>query len=178
MAVPVRVLVDQVGPKEQVLVLQYPLRWPVRDERVRLVKHDYPFREVLGEAQVVCREYDRLFEPFEPPEQLEEPYLGPRVKAVCRLVHEKDVRVNGQHRGNGDLFLLPPAQLIRRPLRQGLYAEHLEELLRPFYCCGLFKPQLQGAEEELLQYSRAEYLHVAPREHEPNCLSLLFQEIS
>src|SRR5512143_1668354 len=60
-------------------------------------------------------------------EDLDEPDLGPRIKAACRFVEQKHVRVGRKARRNGHLFFLSVGQGVWSAVSELPDVERLEQ---------------------------------------------------
>jgi hypothetical protein len=102
---------------------------------------------------------------LEAPQQAHEPAPRARVEARRRLVHDQDVGLHGEHRGDGHRALLAAGEVVGRALRQVLSPDARERGGDAGRDVGGREPEVERPEPHVLGHRRQEQLVVRVLEH-------------
>jgi len=170
-AVPVRVLVNQVGCQQQRVVGQ-DLVWSAFGDRpmLLLAEHDDAGGEQRREIELVRRDDERVTALVERCQEIDEVSTAARIEVRRRLVEQDDVGLHDQHRGQSDALLLPAAELERGTAGQMGEMQFFEHTLdRVAHAVG-WPAELEWPEGDVVEDGRREQLDVRFLEDQPDTL--------
>ncbi len=158
--------VDQVGLLEHRLIAEENWRRSGRENRLALIQDVELFGDQWHNLQVVGGRDDRFAHGLELYHEIDQFPPASGIERGRRFIHQKDVRVARQHRGNGEPLLFPTTQLLWRAIAQPFDPQQTQEVLNPLLHCSLWQAELERPKRNLLPDRGGEKLRVGILEHQ------------
>ena len=156
----VEMLVDQVGPDQQVAVVEHVVRGAVGQDPSLLAEHHHPIGDDRHDVQLVGGRHERAPLGGQAADEVDEHPLGARVERGRRLVEQQDRWFQRQYARDRGPLLLAARQLERCALGQAL-DPHRRQRLRAAagHLLGR-QAELERPEGDVVEHGRAEELDI------------------
>ena len=129
--VSVRVHMNQIGLFQDVLSGEKLLSRSVGEQVVCLVQDAKPLGDRGDDFKVVGGGNHSFVGRLQVQDDVDQFPPASGIKRRRRFIQQKDVRMSGEHSGNGDPFLLPAAELFWYSVAQPLDSQHLKKIVHP-----------------------------------------------